>query len=256
MRSARTMPTASNAIAVRTGRPTPNRHGFDLVVITDPLDTSERATGAVPRGRNVSSLALRTSPDYDRVVWVDSDICINPAAPSIADGIPPERIGAVTSTAFHRRRAAGDSWRRSSRSHPTPATRTSDFWRGMARSRRMAPLTRGCRWARLISCRPACSCFRRSITAVCLSTCMRCTRSVAASSSTTKCVRSRTRSRCIASSSGSIRGSMHSSGGCSSTRTPAPTPIASRASSQENYRRSFFLHFAGCAHLMPLAPRA
>jgi hypothetical protein len=37
---------------------------------------------------------------YERVVWVDSDICINPAAPSIFDGVPVERIGVTDEHRF------------------------------------------------------------------------------------------------------------------------------------------------------------
>jgi hypothetical protein len=76
------------------------RHGFDLVMITDPLDTSERARRRSPAWQKCLVLGAPHVADYDRVVWVDSDICINPAAPSILDGIPPERIGAVDEHSF------------------------------------------------------------------------------------------------------------------------------------------------------------
>jgi hypothetical protein len=33
--------------------------------------------------------------NYDRVVWIDSDIIINSQSPSILDGVPPEKIGAT-----------------------------------------------------------------------------------------------------------------------------------------------------------------
>jgi hypothetical protein len=38
--------------------------------------------------------------DYERVVWVDSDILINPAAPSITDGVPIDAIGATDEHGF------------------------------------------------------------------------------------------------------------------------------------------------------------
>jgi hypothetical protein len=76
------------------------RHGFDLVVITEPLDTSARAKGRSPAWQKCLVLGAREVAGYDRVVWIDSDICINPSAPSILDGVSPERIGAVDEHSF------------------------------------------------------------------------------------------------------------------------------------------------------------
>lgn len=76
------------------------RHGFELVVITDPLDTSERARSRSPAWQKCLILGDSRIAHNDRVVWVDSDICINPEAPSILDGVPPERIGAIDEHRF------------------------------------------------------------------------------------------------------------------------------------------------------------
>ena len=76
------------------------RHGFDLVVITNPLDTSERARNRSPAWQKCLVLGVPEVANYDRVVWVDSDILINPAAPSVLDGVPPERIGAIDEHRF------------------------------------------------------------------------------------------------------------------------------------------------------------
>jgi hypothetical protein len=38
--------------------------------------------------------------DYERVVWVDSDILINAAAPCIAQSVPVEKVGAVDEFTF------------------------------------------------------------------------------------------------------------------------------------------------------------
>jgi len=81
------------------------RHGFDLIVITEPLDTSERAKSRSPAWQKCLILDAPQIAGYDRVVWVDSDICINPAAPSILDGVPPERIGATDEHSFPSREA-------------------------------------------------------------------------------------------------------------------------------------------------------
>jgi hypothetical protein len=76
------------------------RHGFDLVVVTEPLDTSERACSRSPAWQKCLILADSRLSGYDRVVWVDSDICINPAAPSVFEGVPPERIGVTDEHRF------------------------------------------------------------------------------------------------------------------------------------------------------------
>ena len=69
------------------------RHGFDLIVIKDPLDVSERAQTRSPAWQKCLILGAPGMADYERIVWIDSDIILNPAAPSILDGVPPERIG-------------------------------------------------------------------------------------------------------------------------------------------------------------------
>jgi hypothetical protein len=76
------------------------RHGFDLIVITDALDTSPRARSRSPAWQKCLILGVPQVASCDRVVWVDSDICINPAAPSILDGIPPDRIGVTDEHRF------------------------------------------------------------------------------------------------------------------------------------------------------------
>ena len=76
------------------------RHGFDLVVFKEPLDRSDRAKRRSPAWQKCLILSAPDVADYERVVWVDSDICINPAAPSILDGVPIERIGATDEHRF------------------------------------------------------------------------------------------------------------------------------------------------------------
>src|SRR3977135_1510492 len=66
------------------------RHGFDLFVIEEPLDSSERGTKRSPAWQKCLVLGVPGLAGYERVVWVDSDIVLNPAAPSILDGIPIE----------------------------------------------------------------------------------------------------------------------------------------------------------------------
>ena len=75
------------------------KHGFDLIVITQHLDNSPRA-----KSRNISWQKCLIFSDpriqkYDRVVWVDSDILINPNSPDITLGVPLEKIGVVDEAA-------------------------------------------------------------------------------------------------------------------------------------------------------------
>jgi hypothetical protein len=76
------------------------RHGLDIVVFKDALDTSERARRRSPAWQKCLVLGAPEVARYERVVWVDSDIVINPAAPSILDGVPPEKIGVTDEHRF------------------------------------------------------------------------------------------------------------------------------------------------------------
>ena len=73
------------------------RHGYDLVVIDHALDTSARAQSRSPAWQKC--LILDGLTQYDRVVWIDADIVINPHSPPIPE-IPIEKIGAVDESAL------------------------------------------------------------------------------------------------------------------------------------------------------------
>lgn len=72
-----------------------DRHGYDLICIEEPLDTSARARSRSPAWQKCLVLGQPFAQRYEQVVWVDADILINPEAPSIADGVPVELVGAV-----------------------------------------------------------------------------------------------------------------------------------------------------------------
>lgn len=76
------------------------RHGYDLIIFKEPLDSSERAIRRSPAWQKCLVPSAPGMADYERVVWVDSDIAINPAAPSIVDTVPVERIGATDEHRF------------------------------------------------------------------------------------------------------------------------------------------------------------
>jgi hypothetical protein len=76
------------------------RHGFELIVIDKPLDQTPRAAARSVAWQKCLVLRPDVAGNYDRVIWIDSDILINDRAPSIADGIPLERIGATDEHQF------------------------------------------------------------------------------------------------------------------------------------------------------------
>lgn len=76
------------------------RHGYDLVAIEQPLDTSERASNRSPAWQKCLVLGQSWAADYDYIVWVDADILINPIAPSIVEGCPKEKIGVIDELAY------------------------------------------------------------------------------------------------------------------------------------------------------------
>ena len=81
------------------------RHGFDVIVFKEPLDASVRAQRRSPAWQKCLVLSAPEVAGCERVVWVDSDICINPAAPSIVDGVPMELIGAIDEHSYPSRKS-------------------------------------------------------------------------------------------------------------------------------------------------------
>jgi hypothetical protein len=73
-----------------------NKHGYDLICIDQPLDTSERAKKRSPAWQKCLILSQDFSSKYERIVWVDSDILINPVnAPCIIQDVPIDKVGAT-----------------------------------------------------------------------------------------------------------------------------------------------------------------
>jgi hypothetical protein len=54
-----------------------DRHGYDIVLITTPLDSSPRATSRSPSWQRLLILHHPAVAKYDDVVWLDADIVIN-----------------------------------------------------------------------------------------------------------------------------------------------------------------------------------
>lgn len=71
------------------------RHGYEVICLTEPLDDSERARGRSPAWQKCLVLEQPFAAAYDRVVWVDADVAIRPDAPPVTAGVPVELVGAV-----------------------------------------------------------------------------------------------------------------------------------------------------------------
>lgn len=73
-----------------------DKFGYDLIIITEPLDNSERAKLRSPSWQKLLILSQDWSNKYKQIVWIDSDIIINNYnAYDICFGVPVEKIGAV-----------------------------------------------------------------------------------------------------------------------------------------------------------------
>jgi hypothetical protein len=77
-----------------------DRHGFQVIVIETPLDQTPRAAARSPAWQKCLVLRPDVAGSFDRVIWIDSDILINDRAPSIAEGVPFEKIGATDEHLF------------------------------------------------------------------------------------------------------------------------------------------------------------
>jgi hypothetical protein len=71
------------------------RHGYDLIRIHEPLDPSDRARARSPSWQKLLVLEQPFAQRYERVIWADADLLFGHRAPAVADGVPPEMVGAV-----------------------------------------------------------------------------------------------------------------------------------------------------------------
>jgi hypothetical protein len=72
------------------------RFNFDLLVIKDPLDITERAIKRSPAWQKLLILSQAWSSQYDQIVWIDTDVMINNKwAADITENVPLEMVGAV-----------------------------------------------------------------------------------------------------------------------------------------------------------------
>ena len=109
------------------------RHGYALEILEAPLDPSPRGMARSMSWQKCLILATPRAFKYDRVIWVDADIVVNPAAPPIHDGVPPEKIGAVISGDYIQDDMKGVLIERL-RGTKAPPNRTLEAWAADQRS--------------------------------------------------------------------------------------------------------------------------
>ena len=84
-----------------------NNHGYEIICIDTALDNSPRAQSRSPAWQKCLILGDERVKKYNQVVWIDSDILINPNSPCIIDNVPDDRVGAVSSFAQFNERLPG-----------------------------------------------------------------------------------------------------------------------------------------------------
>ncbi|MGB5962193.1 MAG: hypothetical protein WBG73_16115 [Coleofasciculaceae cyanobacterium] len=69
--------------------------GYDLICIDNPLDDSSRGLSRSAAWQKCLILGDQRVQKYNQVVWLDSDILINPDSPCVVSKVPEDKVGAV-----------------------------------------------------------------------------------------------------------------------------------------------------------------
>ncbi len=72
-----------------------SRHGYEIILLESLLDDSAFGKSRLIPWQKLLILSQPSIQQFERVVWIDSDIIINPTAPDVAEQVPLELIGAV-----------------------------------------------------------------------------------------------------------------------------------------------------------------
>lgn len=72
--------------------------GYDLVIVTQPLDRSDRGLGRSPAWQKLLVLDQPWAGQYERIVFLDADIIISDGAPDVVESAPdPAKVGVCVS---------------------------------------------------------------------------------------------------------------------------------------------------------------
>lgn len=78
------------------------KHGYDIICFTEPLDNSERAKKRSAAWQKCLILGREELTSYKQIIWLDSDIIINPyTSPCIVSAMTSNKIGAIKAWEFY-----------------------------------------------------------------------------------------------------------------------------------------------------------
>jgi hypothetical protein len=77
-----------------------HKYGYDLICLEQPLDLSSRAKLRSPAWQKCLILSQGFAMEYKTVVWIDADILLHDRAPDVAIGVPADKVGAVDAYEF------------------------------------------------------------------------------------------------------------------------------------------------------------
>jgi len=98
------------AQAAPTFRAYAKAHGLTLIVLDRLLDDDLLGRSRSPAWQKCLIFRHPKVKTFDQVAWLDADIVINPAAPSVFDGVPAGAFGAVDAFASPSAQAFADAW--------------------------------------------------------------------------------------------------------------------------------------------------
>ena len=108
----------------------------DLIILSEPLDSSPRAQGRSPAWQKCLVPELKALAGYRQIAWVDSDIFFNPCTTAnLFAGVPEPLVGAVSSFADPNEEDAAEIFRRMAtlldpeRDPQKPGTSPEDVYR-------------------------------------------------------------------------------------------------------------------------------
>ncbi|MEM9296799.1 MAG: hypothetical protein AAGA64_00300 [Bacteroidota bacterium] len=87
-----------------------DKHGMDLVVLTDYIDNSQRGLSRNPSWQKCIAHLDKRVRNYKRTAWIDSDVLITSTAPNIFDYTPLGMVGAVDETSILGNRIVGEKF--------------------------------------------------------------------------------------------------------------------------------------------------
>jgi len=104
------------------------RHGYQLIVFERPIDESPMGLERSPAWQKLLILRQSELQHFDQVLWLDSDIIINPLAPCAVSQVPIEKVGAVPDQALLSHPSLATAFARNNGWQAGPAALSRQFY--------------------------------------------------------------------------------------------------------------------------------